>query len=135
MTMKKTVMRFALATAALSVTGCYSTWDVPAKSLESLDGFREPEKRPIMDAEGDELSFDHSTELRFVQPGAEPIAAKFSAISVTGSAFSGMVRPYGQPMGIDLRQVLGVSAKKFSTVKTVIAIAIPVGAITIFSII
>jgi len=131
--MKKTM---GIAVLGLMATaGCYSTWDVPAKSLESLNGFHEPERRPLVDVAGEELTFDHSTELRFTEPGGEPIGAKFSSISIAGPEFSGATRPFGQPLTVDLRQVVGVSAKKFSTVKTVLAIAIPVGVLTILSVV
>jgi hypothetical protein len=120
---------------ALLVTnaGCYSTWDLSPKSLAPLNGFHEPAKVSLKDADGSEFEFDHSTQLTFEGSGAAP--AKFSSIWVSDAFFNGTARPDGHPVGINLQQVRAISAKKFSALKTALAIGIPLAVVLIIGII
>lgn len=124
----------ALALALLiSNAGCFSTWDVSPKALHALSGFHEPAQVPLVDEDGSEFAFDRTTQLRF--NGANVPPTKFSSIQVNGPVFTGQARPDGQPIMVDLRQVRSVQVKKFSTLKTVLAAAIPLAVLTIFSIV
>jgi hypothetical protein len=121
---------------ALASAGCFSTWDLAPKSLASLDGYHEPQKVPLADVRGEEVVFDKSTELRFFQGDGEPRAkGKFSAIEVRGSQFTGAVRPDGHPLVVDLGQLSAVTAKKYSPVKTGLAIGIPVGVVFVATVV
>jgi hypothetical protein len=127
---------FVGATLAMASSGCFSTWDLAPRSLVALNGYHEPEKIPLTDTRGDELEFDRITELRFIDSSGAPSAkAKFSSIQVNGSTFTGAVRPDGRPLAIDLTQVSAVQAKRYSALKTGLAIGIPVGVVTIVSIV
>jgi hypothetical protein len=124
-----------LGLLAMTSAGCYSTWDIAPKSLESLNGYHEPEARPLADMTGEQVEFDHSTELRFTDTSGVPKAEKFSSIQVNGPTFAGTVRPDNHPFLIDLKQVSAVEAKKFSALKTGLVIGIPVGIVVIASVI
>lgn len=121
---------------AMASAGCFSTWDIAPRSLGSLNGYHEPEKIPIADTNGNEVMFDRITELRFLDStGAPRERAKFSAIQVNGSTFTGAVRPDGHPFAIDLAQVSAVQAKRYSALKTGLAIGVPIGVVTVLSIV
>ncbi len=134
--MNRIAAQFALGMSlVVASSGCYSTWDIPPQSLPQLNGFHEPEKRPIMTADGDTMIFDRSTELRLADTAGGVTAAKFSSIEVNGPTLTGTARPANQPIAVDLRQIVNVQAKKFSGVKTGLAIGIPIGVVTLLTVV
>lgn len=115
----------------LSSAGCYSTWDIAPKSLGSLNGFHEPEARPLPDMRGDQVTFDGNTELHFVDNSGAPKDAKFASIEMSGSMFTGVTKPNNYPFAIDLRQVNEAQIKKFSWAKTGLLVGIIVAAVVV----
>jgi len=118
------------ASLAMGTTGCYTAWDIAPQSVQNLNGFHEGERRPLADTSGGAVSFDKSTELRFIDPSGVR-AAKFSSIVVDGPSLTGVVRPTHEPIAVDLRQVATIQARKFSPGKTALAIVIPAVVVTV----
>jgi hypothetical protein len=124
------------ALLAMASAGCFSTWDVAPRSLTSLNGYQEPATVEMVDTSGDGHTFDKITELRFnTADGAPPVKAKFSSIQVNGSALTGTMRPDARPFAIDLAKVNAVEARRYSALKTGLAIGIPVGATVVLGIV
>jgi hypothetical protein len=111
-------------------SGCYSHFDLSPQSVQTLNGFHEPEHRPIPDAYGNAITFDHSTELSFADQNGVRFA-KLSSIQIQGASFMGTVRGTNEPFVVDLQTVRAIQAKKFNVGATVAAVAIPVGVITL----
>jgi hypothetical protein len=117
---------------ATTCSGCYSTWDVAPRELTKLNGYREPQQVPLVDQEGDTFAFDKRTELSFqTAGGATQDKAKFSAIDVNGTMFSGAARGAPRTVNVELGTLSNVEARRFSIGKTVAAGAIPLGVLTI----
>ncbi len=115
--------------------GCFFTWEVPVKEVTRLDGFRAPGERELTDKYGNKFSVDEETELRFhPQPNPEyppvpDLKGRFTAIDVHEGPeawlFQGVLRGKGEPVRIDLRQVVSVEAKRYSRGGTAAAILVP----------
>jgi hypothetical protein len=120
-----------LASVLMVCAGCYSTWDIAPKSLTALDGFHEPEARPLADMAGDEVKFDSNTELHFMDSSGAPKNVKFATIAVSGTSLTGTTKPFNYPFAIDLRQVSEAQIKKFSWGKTALLVGIIIAAVVV----
>lgn len=131
--MKTIITRTAALALAVASAGCFSTWDVAPKSLTALNSYHAPQEVPIADTSGDPVAFGPGTELQFL--GSEPARAKFASIRVDGSTFTGIARDDGRTVTVDLDHTMLVKAKRYSPVKTGLAIGIPVGVATILTVV
>jgi hypothetical protein len=125
----KSIVAGVLCTS-LVATGCYSHFDLSPQSVQSLDGFHEPEHRPIPDAYGNAVTFDHSTELSFEDQNGVHLA-KLAAIRIEGARFLGTLRATNEPFVVDLQTVRVIQAKKLNVGATVAAIVIPIGVVSL----
>jgi hypothetical protein len=115
--------------------GCYSTWDIPIKEVNRLDGYRAPLERRITDNYGNEVPVDGDTELRFHAkanvevPEVPDLQGHFTAIDVHKGPeawlLDGVLRGGGQPVRVDLREVVSVQAKRYSPGTTAAVILVP----------
>jgi hypothetical protein len=126
----------------LSSAGCYTTWDIPVKEINKLDGYRAPVARVILDTEGDEVQVDHKTDLQFwaLPPGQgvppAPLQEKFNAIAVHVGPnqwwLTGILHDDGTAIRVDMSQVGKVVARRYSHGKTAgLAVGIAAGAIAL----
>jgi hypothetical protein len=123
----------ALLTAVIAApsAGCYTTWDIPVKELNHLDGYRASQPRVVTHQDGDDVIVDDDTQLRFrTGPSGPRLQAKFDAIDIhEGSAewwLSGILHGDGQPLRVDLGKVTQVAVKRYSPGKTAITVLVPV---------
>ena len=120
-------VKCALLLAAVLVNvGCYSRWDLAPRSLVPLNDYSESHAVVLTDTGGGKVKFDSDTALHFTETAHTSREEKFLSIQTNGSTFTGTAQPDGHTFAIDLAQVVGIQAKKFSFFKTSIAIGIPV---------
>lgn len=106
-----------VATLCLSLSHCYSSYELAPHALDRLDKFHGSTNVEIESTDGP-ITFDRNTALRFDQP-AGPIEGKFSSVTVDDSVFQGVERKSQSNVIVDLQRVDHVTATKFSTGKTV----------------
>lgn len=114
----------ALALAASAAAGCYSSWDIQPQGLVVLNGFREGQTRVLYagrptDEEGAQVPFNEETILHFRTSDGAGIEAKYREIDVTGPIFRGVESEKGRAITVDLRSVMGVEVKNYSTGRAV----------------
>jgi len=118
------------ATIAAPCAGCYTTWDVPVKAVDNLQGYRAPKPAVLTHQDGDDVLVDQDTELGFhFGPSTPDLHAKLDAIDIHRApgewSLAGIIHGNGEPFRVDLRKVTQVTAKNYSPGKTAAAIVVP----------
>jgi hypothetical protein len=127
-----TFLPVLLATAVSApCAGCYTSWDIPVREVNRLDGYRAPAARVVLSRDGEEVTFDQDTQLRFQAGSAvRDLRGHFDRIDVHAAPdewwLSGTFQGDGQPIRVDLRKVTEVTAKRYSPGKTAVAVLVPV---------
>jgi hypothetical protein len=131
-----------LAVAALPALGCYTTWDIGPRNINTLHAENPPAaKAVVIDAAGESVQMDRDTELVFgaLVPTVEALDVKFESLEVHGSPgepegwwVSGVLRGDGRGIRIDMSQVASLKAKRYSQGKTALLVTgVIVGAIAV----
>ena len=118
-----------LAAAALPALGCYTTWDIGPRNINTLHVEKPPaEKMVLVNSKGDTVELDRDTELVFgaLVPTVEALDVKFDSLEVHGGPgapdgqwwVSGILRGDGRGIRIDMNQVASLTAKRYSPGKT-----------------
>lgn len=144
---RRLVSAVLVATMLATSTGCYSTWDVPHQQLRQLHGYRTPEKRKVLNDDGDTaFVFDQRAELKFYagpEKGRALVeSGHFIAVDLEGATlFVGTKErdaalferaPEGPKVRVDLTKITQVEATRYSAGKTAgLAVGVVLGTLLV----
>jgi hypothetical protein len=133
-----------LAVAALPTLGCYTTWDIGPRNINTVHVDKPPAtKVVVVVGEGETVDVDRDTELVFgaLVPTVETLDVKFESLEVHGSPgepegwwVSGVLRGDGRGIRIDMNQVASLKATRYSHGKTALLVTgVVLGALAAFA--
>lgn len=128
MFMRKTIVAGGIVLIALS-SGCYTTFDITARELVQINGFRAGETRQAKTSNNGTVDFTKDSEFTFVGQEGSMAQLKFSRIDIDRNVLAGEDAETGAPVYIDLSRMKSIQAEKYSPVLSTIAgfgIGIPV---------